>query len=81
MSASREVECPQCDGRGQTGLEDWHAECEVCYGLGAVPRCVSCGDGITGCVWSGGRCLDCHERNAYAFPCEVCGTWGACEHP
>lgn len=25
------------------------------------PDCTRCGDEITGAVWNGGRCLDCHE--------------------
>jgi hypothetical protein len=68
-----EVECLSCTSATQD-------ECNECYGNGYLPRCVSCGDGITGCIWSGGRCLDCHERSSYAFACEVCGSWGACAH-
>jgi hypothetical protein len=25
------------------------------------PECADCGDEITGAIWTGGRCLSCHE--------------------
>lgn len=25
------------------------------------PDCTECGDEITGAIWTGGRCLHCHE--------------------
>lgn len=42
--------------------------CEACLyerdadGTCGCPTCARCGDVITGCIWSGGVCLDCHER-------------------
>lgn len=38
---------------GAVDWDDWEQE--------PGPDCTACGDEITGAIWTGGRCLHCHE--------------------
>lgn len=57
IEAPKTVDCAACQLVAVDG-GDW---CWTCGGQGFLWCCAGCGDPITGCIWNGGRCLDCHE--------------------
>jgi hypothetical protein len=42
-------------------------DARVCLDYGEHPTCISCRQPITGCIWGGGKCLDCHERGLLPY--------------
>ena len=65
------VDCRPCDGSGSVD-GDW---CYQCSGQGFLYCCSSCHDPITGCIWNGGQCLDCHE--GALLPVTAADLWDA----